>query len=69
LRSLDLESNDLTGAIPAEWRGLQRLRSLKLYDNQLGPSGTAENRELREAQKWCEERLHPKCVIQIQRPE
>jgi Leucine-rich repeat (LRR) protein len=69
LRSLDLEHNDLTGAVPTEWRGLQRLRSLKLFDNLLGPSGSANDRELKDAQKWCEERLHPKCAVQIRRPD
>jgi hypothetical protein len=62
LRALDLERNALTGAVPSEWRQLQRLRSVKLRENKLCEG---DKRETKKAQAWLVEKLHKDCRIEL----
>ena len=52
----------LTGTVPTEWRTMQRLRSLKLLGNKFYDN---DHRDLRKAQQWFEEKMHPECVIEL----
>jgi hypothetical protein len=65
LRSLDVESNELTGGVPTEFRQLQRLRSLKVRYNRLEND---DMKVLKATQAWCVEKLHPKCEVYVRDP-